>query len=407
MGRAVPPEPRLLASPEELRLHLIRLPEASIPAALKAAGEGPAFCRPLSPLLPQAPSRLKYPEERLEAWLRSLASHEGRPVVYIGHLTDYAACPRKFWYGHILGIQPEPEADAQWSSRDQGTLLHSVLEEFLAPLAGLKPGERPPGLVSSRRLIGIFREKAREAENLAEMVSEEGEDRAPERPGKAAKERKTGSLGRLPVFRDSLAKLERALLRWHFREDGFPHEILAVEWRFGRGKSRRGEAAADGAQARGGAPSAPPLKVESESGAFYMEGRLDRVDRLPDGGLRVIDYKMRHSGYYAGKPKPEALSPSAGGFPLRPVGIRVSHCQLLVYRLAAERYLLGRASARYEFMSPPHEKSFIEGDPGGPEVLSALWENLLERHTEPADGLTDEATCAYCDYARLCGRRRA
>lgn len=80
-------------------------------------------------------------------------------------------------------------------------------------------------------------------------------------------------------------------------------------------------------EARFGLEEVPALEIQSEAGPIWLRGVIDRIDRNPDGELRVVDYKT-------------------GGSHLTPAdlinGVRL---QLPLYALAAERALhLGKAA---------------------------------------------------------------
>ncbi|MDR2613689.1 MAG: PD-(D/E)XK nuclease family protein [Deltaproteobacteria bacterium] len=389
MGRDVPPEAGLLAAPEELALHLLTLPEGRRAEALEAAGADPsAFPPPRAPRAAGGP-RQRVPTGALLAWLASLPRHGGEPLVPFEALTSYAACPRAFWYGHLLGIRPVPEAGAEWSPRHQGELFHSVLRLFLRPLlAAGRPGGAggppPAGSLSEAALARIFDAEAAEAFRVVPT-------------------------GRRPVYEAQRRRLREALLGWRSRQEDLEGRVIeGLEWGFG--PSGAGDSPEDGAE---GLPQVAPLRVESARGAFLLRGRVDRVDRLPGGGCLVVDYKMRYSQHFApdenARKEAESWEPPdpAGDGPLhRPAGMSRAHFQLLLYRLAAGRDLGQPASARFEFLfAGKGGKYTAAAEEGGPEVLARLWENLLEGGIEPVAGGRNQMDCRNCDYQGICDRR--
>ena len=69
--------------------------------------------------------------ERLRVWNRFSASQ----------LDTYLKCPLKFYYSAVLGLREKTEPTEDVDQRDIGILVHRILKEFFAPLAGqvLKP----------------------------------------------------------------------------------------------------------------------------------------------------------------------------------------------------------------------------------------------------------------------------
>ncbi|MDR1079508.1 MAG: PD-(D/E)XK nuclease family protein [Deltaproteobacteria bacterium] len=401
MGSQVPPPAGLLASHEELRLHLLGLGGEGRAEGLRRAG--PARAGRLEPrgAVAARPPLDRVPPETVRLWLDSLRKHDGLPVVNVTTLAGASRCPRRFWYGRILRIGHVPEAPAEWGSPDQGQFMHDVLFRFLSDVKGRKPGEaKEMGLLTKQRLAATVKAEA------------------------AVLKKSTVALGRMPVFRDMLRKTGYALVGWLDRQEGFrDREIIRLEWDFGPPRAVKAPRAGTAGAARGGAaaakggigadPQGGPLLIESARGPFLLEGRADRVDRLENGEIRVIDYKLRHSKVFDADRKAAgdaaAWSPPAPGLGpvMRPLGITRSHLQLVAYRLAAGQELAGRAgsSAEYEFIfkgiSTPER---IAADPGSTETLAAAWENLLEGSIEPLEGVTDTLECQRCPFLRLCDR---
>jgi DNA helicase II / ATP-dependent DNA helicase PcrA len=123
-------------------------------------------------------------------------------------------------------------------------------------------------------------------------------------------------------------------------------------------------------------------KFDIRIGPHYVRGRIDRVDRLPDGTHELIDYKT-------GERKSEdALE---------------SDLQLALYRLAArEAWGLEAGSGSYYYVLDA-EKVAAPTKPDDAErverTVLAVGEGVLGQDFEPRPSPT---TCGWCDYRLIC-----
>ena len=123
-------------------------------------------------------------------------------------------------------------------------------------------------------------------------------------------------------------------------------------------------------------------KFDLDLGPYRVTGRVDRVDRRPDGSLEVIDYKTG-----------AAVDPGRLGGDL----------QLTLYRLAAERawevepavltYFYVMEPARVEVESGPEDLERVE------RTVAEVGEAILAQDFEPTPS---PATCAWCDFRTVC-----
>jgi CRISPR/Cas system-associated exonuclease Cas4 (RecB family) len=279
---------------------------------------------------------------QIEAWLETLDKYEGRPNFNVKQLTSFSDCPRSFWYKEMLKLSYWPGPLEQWSSADQGQVLHQTLERFLSPAATRETKD-----------YGVSRLKYIYWELVHRHYCYK-------------------PVGRKPIFDALTLKLESALMAWVERhKDLAQAEIAAIEWSFG---ARQGNHAA-------------PYKVNSPSGSFYLSGRVDRVDR--EGGHVVVrDYKTNRSAFYA----PGGKKPAEGRRPNW-------HYPMILYALAAKENFKAEAEPVIEFVDPREGQDQLWIDPGEPAELSELWENLLtgDLTTQP-----DSKNCDFCAFFRLC-----
>jgi DNA helicase II / ATP-dependent DNA helicase PcrA len=123
-------------------------------------------------------------------------------------------------------------------------------------------------------------------------------------------------------------------------------------------------------------------KFDIRVGPHHVRGRIDRVDRLPDGSHELIDYKT-------GERKSEAELEN--------------DLQLALYRLAArEAWELEAGSGSYYYVLDA-EKVAAPTKPDDAErverTVLAVGEGVLSQDFEPRPSPT---TCGWCDYRLIC-----
>jgi RecB family exonuclease len=238
--------------------------------------------------------------------------HDG--VVSATRLQSWAACPFAYFGERLLGVAPveDPAARLEMTALTRGSLVHEVLEAFVADVLSRPPERRPaPDQPWSPDDHALIRRIALQTCERYELQ---------------------GLTGR-PVFwrRDQaqiVALAERFLLEDDARRRDDRARPHAAEHGFGFG---------DGAPAVELAlPDGRPLR---------FRGSADRIDTTDDGGLVVIDYK---TGSDRGYTELSAENPDVGG----------TRLQLVVYAEAA-RAFVGRPDA------PIRSEYWFVSDRGG------------------------------------------
>ncbi len=279
-------------------------------------------------------------------------------------LEGWARCPFAYFARELLRVEPveNPEDRLRISPLVRGTLVHAVLERFVAEVLRRRPEEQPgpddPWTEADRR-------------RLLEIAEEE-----------CGLIEAHGQVGR-PLFwrrdrRRLLADLEQFLLADSAMRARRRTRPVAAELAFGLPGSSVPHAAlplADGRTVR-------------------FRGRADRLDLAADGSLEVLDYKTGSASPYAGL---GADDPDAGGRRL----------QLAVYALAA-RLHAGRPDApvcsEYWFTSARGDFQRI-GYPVTADVLERVGQTVgqmvdgIEAGVFPPfpDAANGIVTCPYCD----------
>jgi ATP-dependent helicase/DNAse subunit B len=264
-------------------------------------------------------------------------------------LESYRTCPFSFYVRSVLGLEPREEPSEGLDARQLGTLYHQILEEVFQA-----PGVSDPT----------------ELEQLLEALPGVGAailDAAPEEQG--FRETAWWMQTRAEILENVRQSLEALVAL----PGGFvPYQHEAVFGLWGR----------------------PPLVVRQGDDAVRLRGFIDRVDRAPDGRVRVIDYKTAGPWAYTKKAVMEGKK-----------------LQLPLYALAARDALeLGDpAEGFYWHVQHAEPSSFqmsrFEGGPeGAMEVaVEKAWEAVRGARDghfvpEPPDG----GCPSYCPAAGFC-----
>ena len=293
-------------------------------------------------------------------------------------LERWAGCPYSYFLDQVLGIGSVdiPEEILSLSAMDRGSLMHKILEEFIARV--MAEGSSPPpgeGWGPSHRdiLHRIASDAFREAESRGIT-------------GKPLLWR----LDQDDIVQDLASFLEADTdLR---RQYGLSPNYL--EARFGMG----------------GENSWPAAEWHLDDGSsIKFRGMIDRVDTDPAGGeALVLDYKSGGSSYY------EGLKDD-------PIG-KGRHLQLAVYSLAAQNALgpgtnvraaYWFVSSRAGFRRMPPETLDVRSDAvqgrvreGVSTIVSGIRSGLFPANPGPPDGMGDFQNCRFCDFKSLCPSRR-
>ncbi|MGH7570339.1 MAG: PD-(D/E)XK nuclease family protein [Gemmatimonadota bacterium] len=264
-------------------------------------------------------------------------------------LENLGGCPLAYLHRSVLGLRDpdDPELDpGVWlEPRERGTLLHAVYEESLRRARAQGVGLDP----------SVF-------EGLAMAVLEE---------------EITRFRGRVPIPSQEVFEREAKALAEDMRV--FVHMIgeTRPDWI----DLERGFGTWDGTE--------PPIEMDVGGGTIRTRGYIDRIDRLPDGNLRVVDYKT-------GKPRDHKAK--NGVFHQ---GRRLQHA---VYANAASK-LYGRPVEVVEYRFPTRRGDELPRAYPAPRfadggwVIGRLLDLVAAGHFVPTD---DPADCWYCDHRPIC-----
>jgi ATP-dependent helicase/nuclease subunit B len=290
----------------------------------------------------------------------------GEPISATG-LEKLAGCPFRYFLERGLGLKPledkAPDPDLWLDSRTRGTLMHELFAAILRELRAR--GEAPDPARHGEWARTLAREKLAELRRRIPAPAEHVHDREV-----------AGVLRDVDLF-----------LRSEAAEPG--RRPVGFEVSFGNGPADAEPLA-----------QAEPVRVDLGSGLrFELRGRIDRIDRLPEG-YEVVDYKTGGPFLTGGT---EGVH-FAGGRQL----------QHALYALAAEQ-LLRRTDPAARVVSSSY---YFPSDRGGgervprpatpPSTLAAVMSDLFGVAAAGAFVHTaDDEDCKFCELEGACGASAA
>jgi ATP-dependent helicase/nuclease subunit B len=287
----------------------------------------------------------------------------GRPVAATT-LEDFARCPFRYFLQRALGLDPietaEPDQDRWLEPWQRGQMLHDLYAAILREVrAG---GGRLDLDAHGRRLAALAEARLMETARLMPPPS----DYVFQRERQAL-------LADCQLFLDLEARERRT--------------PVGFEVSFGSGPAE-GEPLAQ----------ADPVTIDLGRGLlFRLRGRIDRVDRLPDGTYEVTDYKT--GGYWptdfagtfqGGRLLQHALYALAATELLRPGDPRA--------RVSRSCYYLPTARGQGERVVCP---------PAGRDQIAAVLGQLFDIAATGAFlHAPDKSDCKWCEFGPACGPKR-
>ena len=227
----------------------------------------------------------------------------------VGEIAGYAQCPLRHFCQYTLRLAPE----APSIYLREGNLMHEALANLM------RGYDKIPSL-SASQAFALVREKLIEAH-------------ASKRPDSI-------------VSDATLARLLPLLLRFAVSEAGIIHKSKRKPVGFELsmpGKTRE----------QFGDPGGAALTVQDEGTELHISGRIDRVDKLPDGTFAVLDYKL-------------STLPSADLDDGKAI-------QVLLYAASLERvYEIDIELAEYVSMTGLHRRVALTSDDKSKKIAHAL-----------------------------------
>ena len=264
-------------------------------------------------------------------------------------LENLGACPLAYLHQGVLGLRdpddPKLDPGAWLDPRERGTLLHAVYEESLRRA-------RERGVALGGAGFGPL---------ALEVLDEE-----------IARFRGRVPIPSVEIFEREARALAEDLQVFVHMVDRSPPDWIDLERGFG---------------VYGGTDA--PIEMPVAGGVIRTRGYIDRIDRLPDGSLRVVDYKTgkprdhraKHGVFYQGRRLQHAVyANAASALHGRPVNVFEYHFPTLRGDERPRAYQAAR---------------FADGG----RVIGRLLDLVAQGHFVPTDDVSD---CWYCDHRPIC-----
>lgn len=322
-------------------------------------------------LMPVEPITVEKDDRVMRALMRYV-DPTSRATLSPTALYRYVACPLRFYFHSVAALESEDTVVEEIDAPMFGTILHAAVQMLYARLEG----ESHPGATLRAML------RSGEVERAVEQAIAEKYFNRPQ----VAPEAYSGSM--LLVHDIVIRFLKRGVMAYDANNDGFT--VLGrekeVEARF-------------------------PFAVNGKEYQLKLFGIIDRLDRLDDGRLRVVDYKT-------GKPHLDFAGIEAlfhGEAKERQSNI----LQTLLYSMMLNHTQGCDVIPSLYYVRHMHREAFSpllndtqEGATGLPySHYAALFEALLREvltelydPTIPFRQCADEKSCSYCDFKLLCKR---
>jgi len=273
-------------------------------------------------------------------------------------LSEYGTCPFKFFAHRLLRLEEPEEPEVGLDARQLGSIYHTILER----LYGILIDEG----------ISVEHDRLDEVLEIARSVGAQVLESAP---------RDTG-------FRPSAL--------WELEKE----EILTKVGRLVAAEAKQNARDSNGfvpimSEARFGHGHTIPLIIDAQAGKVAIAGRIDRVDRSPQG-LRVLDYKT-------------------GQAPPRKEIAEGRDLQLPLYVLAARDVLLPREEVLetfyYRINAAKRSTILRSTKKGEPDPQ---WQEMLDRTADYVGDYVQRVRAGlfpvlpsgdcptYCDFADIC-----
>ena len=283
-------------------------------------------------------------------------------------LQNWAACPRKYLLGNVLHIAEtlSPEETLRISPIDRGNLLHTALERFIREMLPVQ--EDQPWTEDQRlRLRQIGAELCDEAEA-------------------------SGSTGKPVLWRLDRERIMRDLEGFLDADEELRREFGVVPWdaefAFGVQDSDR-----------------PPVIADLDATRkIAFRGRIDRVDRAPDGSrLLVLDYKSGSALPFGNLDKDPVKSGTLLQLPIYALAAQQAHGQVPTdsyYWFATEQWDYKRAGY------PVTEERLERFRSALVTIVDGIGAGLFPARPGPTQQGT-YVNCMFCPYTRVCPSDKA
>lgn len=279
-------------------------------------------------------------------------------------LQKYLACPAQFYYAYVLRLEPEEEVAESMDAGMFGDIYHGIMQK----LYEVAPGKR----LTVNYLQSVKKDKERIRAIADDQVKQ--------------KVHTIEVSGRNLVLEDIILEYVDKTLEIDLQlvKDKGDIQLLGLEL---------------------------PETWEFDGYKFY--GRIDRLERLADGTVRVVDYKTGHTN----SEDVNITDENAAAVADKLFGDDNSKrpkiaLQLFLYDMLISRHI--PSGTRVVNCIYPTQKLFTSGIEQAPlsqefcDIMKERLSGLLKEIAGPGVPFVRtedrEHTCAYCDFKNICGR---
>ncbi len=330
-------------------------------------------------------------QEMREKYDQSLP--EGRHVMLSpSAINIYMACPLKFYFQHVVGIQPERDPEEGLQPADIGDIFHDTAQVLYEQLMQ-RTGSRTLG---ANVLNEVLRQMESRVEPLLDIVFDvhvfhpfddkwHMGDRIREMAGRGERPQNEYT-GELIIYRSVIMQYLKNLLRYDAQHA--PLHIIGteVERKFTMDIHPEG---------------APPLVIKTG-------GRIDRLDEV-EGCVRVVDYKTgNHVPEVRSMEQVTGLSDAHEGYYLQTFLYAYAQKQHCKPDTKVKPVLFYPGKASRDTYSPALYIGKQEVESLDGEVAEEFIQGLRERIAEifspalPFTQCSDQRTCDHCDFRLIC-----
>lgn len=285
---------------------------------------------------------------------------------------NYVQCPLKFYFHSVARLRPEEEVSEEVEAPMFGTILHRAMELLYAPL------------------IGDPAPSARIAELRSGMQVEQAVDRAiREKYFRDSQVGQEDYAGNLLLVRDIIIKyINTCILPFDATQQGLAIQELEkrIEMKFGF------------------------VRTDGRVGEVWFGGVCDRVDRLADGSMRIVDYKTGSEKLI--------FKDIESLFSQKPADQNAAALQTMTYAMMLNRRT-GRdvqpALYYVRAMNRPDYSPLLENKAVGVVVSYIRYKDEFEGRlsqtlseifdlARPFDQCSDSKPCRWCEFNEICKR---
>ena len=296
-------------------------------------------------------------------------------------LNDFLACSLRFYFSKVARFHENEAVEETLEASSFGTMIHEALENLMRPF------QQEARQLTAADIPGLVQQAPAEVQKVLRQEETEKHARADE--------------GLNHVYGQVATRLVVRLLESMVEQPGIlPLRLFGLE-------------------AKLAATVFVDVPGQPERLAVRLSGYADRVDQLPDGRLRVVDYKsglvkrsdLQLRGYKDRLSPAEAVErlltePSSSADKVRQLWLYRLMLAHTAQRETAETAILSLRNLDEGLLSA--DLSFLtEGGEDFVAVSEELVRKIVLRMLDPAEPIrkTDDFTkCEYCPYKGICAR---